>query len=107
MKALRLLLLLLLIALQAKLWLGDGGVLDLWELERQIEAQDRENAELRERNQSLDAEVRDLKEGVDAIEERARSEMGMIREGEIFYQIIDAPVAGQEQASSNRNATGR
>ena len=55
MKALRLLLLLLLIALQAKLWLGDGGVLDLWELERQIEAQDRENAELRERNQSLDA----------------------------------------------------
>ena len=79
----------LILLTQYPLWLGKGGWLRVWEVERQIRAQRVVNRQLQARNQSLDAEVRDLKVGLDAIEERARSELGMIRENEIFFQLIE------------------
>lgn len=79
----------LLLLLQYPLWLGKGGLLRVWEMERQIEAQRETNARMQARNASLDAEVRDLKQGLEAIEERARSELGMIRRDEIFFQVLE------------------
>jgi cell division protein FtsB len=79
----------LLILLQYPLWFGNGGVYAVWKLEREIAAQREENAGLRERNQTLAAEVVDLKQGLSAIEERARIELGMIKQGETFYQVIE------------------
>lgn len=81
----------ILIGLQYPLWLGDGGALALWKLRREIAAQQSENGKLRERNLALEAEVRDLKEGYEALEERARAELGMVRRGETFYQMIENP----------------
>ncbi len=79
----------LIVLLQYPLWLGKGGWLHVWETDRQVKAQKDHNAELRARNDALDAEVRDLKQGYDAIEERARYELGMIKQDEIFFQIVD------------------
>jgi len=79
----------ILVGLQYPLWLGDGGVLAYWKLRQEIDAQKSENETLRERNAALEAEVRDLKEGHEALEERARSELGLIRRGETFYQLIE------------------
>jgi len=89
MKAIIASLAVLLVLLQLKLWFGDGSMMEMWRLEKAIAAQTDENAQLRERNQALAAEVLDLKQGVEAIEERARSELGMIKQGEIFYQVVD------------------
>ena len=76
---------------------GDGSLAEVWNLYQQVEAQQEENRQLRERNQALEAEVKDLKQGLEAIEERAREELGMVRDDETFYQIIeDAP--GQDGA---------
>ncbi len=80
-----------LVMAQTELWSTRSGVPGVLALQRQIDAQMRENATLRERNLALDAEVQDLKQGLEAVEERARSEMGMIRENEVFYQIVDMP----------------
>lgn len=82
-------LVILFVLLQSKLWLGGGGMKDVWRLEDAIAAQTDENTQLRERNRALAAEVMDLKQGQEAIEERARNELGMIKQGETFYQIID------------------
>ncbi|MFZ3323065.1 MAG: cell division protein FtsB [Usitatibacter sp.] len=91
MKTLALILAGLLLGLQYPLWIGKGSWTKVWELERVL-AQNREgNAKLKARNDALDAEVRDLKEGMEAIEERARLELGMIRKDEVFYQIVPAP----------------
>ena len=84
-------LLALLALLQYRLWMGDGSLAEVWNLYQQVETQKRENRELRDRNQALEAEVVDLKQGLDAIEERAREELGMIREDETFYQIVEEP----------------
>jgi len=75
--------------LQYKLWLGDGGIPEVLELEAEIETVQSEVNTLQERNRALNAEVMDLKKGIEAIEERARSEMGMIKKDEIYYQVID------------------
>jgi cell division protein FtsB len=75
--------------IQYPLWLGKGGWLRVWEVDRQIAAQREVNAKLKARNTALDAEVRDLKQGYEAIEERARSELGMIRQDEIFFQVLE------------------
>ncbi len=75
--------------LQYRLWLGDGGLLEVARIQRAIEVQRQENAQLKARNRKLLAEVKDLKGGLEAIEERARSELGMIRRGETFYQLIE------------------
>ncbi|HEY5293316.1 MAG TPA: cell division protein FtsB [Burkholderiales bacterium] len=79
----------LIVLLQYPLWLGKGGWLRVWEIDRQVKAQKDGNAKLRVRNDALDAEVRDLKQGYDAIEERARYELGMIRQDEIFFQVME------------------
>jgi cell division protein FtsB len=77
-------------ALQYGLWLGKGSWMRVWEIDRQIVAQRQTNEQLMARNTALDAEVRDLKEGLGAIEERARSELGMVRHDEIFFQILES-----------------
>ncbi len=79
----------MLLALQFSLWLGDFGLVRYWQLEDQVDAQIEVNERLQSRNQQLQAEVVDLKHGTDALEERARSQLGMIREGEEFYQVIE------------------
>ena len=73
--------------LQYPLWLGKGGWLKVWEYDRQLQQQKEVTRKLEIRNAGLDAEVRDLKQGYDAIEERARFELGMIRQDESFVQI--------------------
>jgi cell division protein FtsB len=78
----------LILALQYPLWAGKGGWMRVWELERTLEQQHETNARLKARNDALDAEVRDLKEGNEAIEERARLELGMIKRDETFYQVV-------------------
>lgn len=85
-----LLLLGLIIALQYGLWLGKGSWMRVWDIDRQILAQQQINERLGARNAALDAEVRDLKEGLGAVEERARSELGMIRNDEIFFQVLES-----------------
>lgn len=89
MRAVPLILLVLLLLLQYPLWLGKGGWLKVWDLNRQVEAQQQLNQQSQTRNAMLDAEVRDLKQGTAAIEERARSELGMIKRDEVFYQILE------------------
>ena len=88
MKILAAVLALLALALQYPLWFGKGGWMRVWELDRQLVAQRAANAQDRARNDALEAEVRDLKEGSDAVEERARLELGMIRKDEVFYQVV-------------------
>lgn len=89
MRVVTLILAILLLLLQYPLWLGKGSWLKVWELNRQLEAQQQANSQTQARNALMDAEVRDLKQGTEAIEERARSELGMVRRGEVFYQIIE------------------
>lgn len=81
----------LLVAIQFPLWLGKGGWMHVRDAERQLRAQNKTNADLEARNAKLAAEVKDLKEGAGAVEERARYELGMLKEGEIFVQIVEAP----------------
>jgi len=94
---------LLILALQYPMWLGKGGWLQLRELNAQVAAQRRVNADLKARNEALDAEVRDLKQGVEAVEERARSELGMIRQDEVFFQLpADTPSATTKKPDLRR-----
>ncbi|HET9835579.1 MAG TPA: cell division protein FtsB [Rhodanobacteraceae bacterium] len=94
-------LIVLLIALQVKLWLGEGGMRDLHGLRARVAAQQADNAKLKQRNQALSAEVQDLKHGQQAIEARARSELGLIKPGETFYQVVSpAPGASAPQPES-------
>jgi cell division protein FtsB len=78
----------LLVAIQYPLWFGKGGWTRVWELDRQLVSQRESTARLKARNDALDAEVRDLKQGLEALEERARMELGMIRKDETFYQVV-------------------
>jgi len=96
-KIIAIVLLLLFIWLQYKIWLQDGGIPEIVELQQEVADVKVEVQTLQERNASLDAEVKDLKKGLDAIEERARSEMGMIKEGEVYYQVIE-PKTEQDSA---------
>jgi cell division protein FtsB len=89
-KALTLTLAALIVLIQYPLWLGKGSWLRVWEVDRQIRAQRDTNRQLKTRNDALEAEVRDLKVGLDAVEERARSELGMIRHDEVFFQVLEA-----------------
>lgn len=89
MKFLTLALVVLIALVQYPLWLGKGSWLRVWEVDQQLKAQRETNQRLQARNAALDAEVRDLKQGSDAIEERARSELGMVKQDEIFFQILD------------------
>jgi len=89
MRVLALVLILLIAALQWPLWAGKGGWIRVWELDQQLKAQRQSNDARRARNSALEAEVRDLKNGYDAIEERARSELGMIAQDEVFFQLVE------------------
>ncbi len=89
MKFVVVVLVVLLVALQYRLWFGRGNLLEVKHLEEITQEQKEENRRLSERNQSLAAEVVDLKQGMEAVEEKARSEMGMIKNSETFYQIVD------------------
>ncbi len=94
MRWIPLILVALILLLQYPLWLGKGGWFKVWDLSRQIETQKAANAKNRERNAVLDAEVRDLKQGTEAIEERARSELNLVKPGEIFFQVrVDKPAS--------------
>lgn len=89
MKILTAVLLSLLAVLQYDLWIGDGSMSAAWQLSGNISDQQNENGLLKQRNDKLAAEVDDLKSGLAAIEERARSELGMIKEKETFVQVVE------------------
>ena len=90
MRFLTLTLVVLIAALQYPLWFGKGSWMRVWEIDRQVHEQRITNDKLRQRNAALEAEVRDLKNGYDAIEERARNELGMTKHDEIFYEVLKA-----------------
>jgi len=94
------LLVVLLLYLQFKLWVGDGGIPDVLHVQNEVDLASKEKNKLQERNKALAAEVHDLKQGLSAIEERARNELGMIRNDETFYQIIK-PSEKQSPASKS------
>jgi cell division protein FtsB len=79
----------LIVVIQFPLWLGKGGWLRVWELDQQVAAQRAQNARLEARNAGIAAEVRDLKQGLDAVEERARYELGLVRPDEVFFQTVE------------------
>ncbi|SFN31222.1 cell division protein FtsB [Nitrosospira briensis] len=106
MKVLSLILAALIILLQYPLWLGKGSWLKVWEVDQQVVAQYETNQKLKTRNAALDAEVRDLKQGYEAIEERARSELGMIREDEIFFHITEDSAEDSEKNFSKEPTEG-
>ncbi len=90
MRVLLAILVILLILLQYKLWIGEGGYRNVQLLKHRVAEQAVENASLEKRNAELQAEVEDLRSGLEAVEERARSELGLIKEGEEFYQVIES-----------------
>lgn len=99
MRLITLILVVLLLLLQYPLWLGRGGWLKVWDLNKQVATQQQINSKTQERNALLDAEVRDLKQGTEAIEERARSELGMIKSDEMFFS--DYGLASSSVAASS------
>ena len=98
MRLLLLSLVLILTLMQARLWLSDGGLREVWRLQAQVAERTEENRRLAARNAALEGEVADLKQGLAAAEERARTDLGMIAEGETFYQITPyRPPAAEER----------
>ena len=103
MKVLLAILVVVVILLQVKMWFGEGGYRDVQRLAERVEQQARENEMLAQRNLELQAEVDDLRQGLQAIEERARSELGMVGKDETFYQIIDASDTDKSIESANEH----
>jgi cell division protein FtsB len=101
------LLLVALLALQYRLWVSPNGMRDVWRTEQAIETQQEENARLQERNRTLAAEVRDLKEGRTAIEERARTDLGMIGSNETFFQVVQPAPSAAEPATETERRTAQ
>jgi cell division protein FtsB len=100
MRIVTIILAVLILLLQYPLWLGKGGWMKVWELNRQVDAQKHINQQAQARNTAMDAEVRDLKQGTGAIEERARSELGMVKRDEVFFQIVNEHVTSPTDHSS-------
>jgi cell division protein FtsB len=98
-------LLALLLLLQYRLWLGEGGTREVARLREEIDAQRAENEQLKVRNRTLAAEVQDLKKGTTAIEERARTDLGMVGKGETFYQVT-VPRTSRASEKHEADATG-
>ncbi len=92
----------LVLLIQYPLWLGKGGLLRVWDMDRQITVQREANSRAQARNAAMDAEVRNLKQGLEAIEERARNELGMIRRDEIFFQVLERVPTGGEAVQSGK-----
>jgi cell division protein FtsB len=101
MKPLGILLGALLLLIQYPLWLGKGGWSRVWELDRQHQQQQQRNQRLAERNAGLESEVRDLRQGLHAVEERARYELGMVRPDEVFVQFNTAPARPPERSGES------
>ena len=100
LRPITLVLAIIILLLQYPLWLGKGSWLKVWDVDRQVDEQKKINQQTQLRNAGLDGEVRDLKQGSEAIEERARSELGMVKRDEVFFQIVgDLPVASSAVAS--------
>lgn len=97
MRVLIAILLILFVLLQFDLWVGEGSLATVWHLKQEIQKQKTENQQLQERNRTLEAEVEDLKQGMRALEERARDELGMIKEGETFIQVIEEDDKNKKQ----------
>ena len=93
MKVLAAAIVMLLVLLQYRLWLGEGGLREVGRLRAEIQSQRDVNQRLKERNRTLAAEVTDLKKGTVAIEERARTDLGMVGKGETFYQVVPPSAA--------------
>jgi len=98
---------LLIVGLQYPMWLGKGGWLQVRDLGRTVVRQHEVNVGLKSRNDALDADVRDLKTGVEAVEERARSELGMVRRDEVFFQLQAAPGSKSADRSETASASLR
>ena len=96
----------LILLIQYPLWLGKGGWLRVWHIEQDLTREQTKNAGLEARNAGLAAEVADLKQGTEAIEERARYELGMVRKDEVFFQIVDEKNPGQAPISPPRRGAG-
>ena len=105
MKWLSAALLVVVVLLQYRIWLSEDGLRELRRLEGSVATQRAENDQLTERNRQLAAEVRDLKNGMQALEERARSELGMIASNETFYQVVPPQQAGGQQGPEHRTRT--
>jgi cell division protein FtsB len=101
-RAVILILAVLLVLLQFRLWVSDSGYRAAWRLDEQVATQQVENDALRERNRALAAEVSDLKTGLDAVQEIARSELGMIREGETLFQVVELEEDSLDAVSGGR-----
>ena len=98
MRVLSILFVLLMLGIQYPLWLGKGGWMRVWDLDQQVDAQRQYNQTLASRNGAMEAEVRDLKQGTDAVEERARYELGLIKPDELFFHVVGAPVGASRAA---------
>ena len=105
MKVLAFVLLVLLFWLQYKVWVQEGGIPEVLQLQQEVDSVKARVRQLQERNQSLNAEVQDLKKGQQAVEERARSELGMIKKGEVYYQVIDP--ASDQKPPARLTPTGK
>jgi cell division protein FtsB len=92
----------LVLALQYRLWISDGGMREVWRLRDEVASQQAENEKLKERNRTLVAEVQDLKQGKTAIEERARTDLGMIGNNESFYQVMSPTTAAPNKATQSK-----
>jgi cell division protein FtsB len=93
----------LILLIQYPLWIGKGGWLTAWRLENKLETEKAKTVKLGQRNATLGAEVRDLKQGTEAVEERARYELGMIRSDEVFYQVVpDSKPTADSGAAAKR-----
>lgn len=107
MKTVLVILLFILVLLQVRLWIGPGSIADIVRLENEIAEQGEENAQLQARNSGLMDEVSDLRNGLDSIEERARSELGLIRKGETFFLIVEnAPNTRESSAPQPQPTPG-
>jgi cell division protein FtsB len=105
LKWLALILIALLIGLQIKLWVGDGGMRDLRAIRARVAEQQAQNVKLKQRNDALHADVEDLKHGQDAAEARARSQLGLIKPGEVFYQVVNGPARAATSAAPSSAST--
>lgn len=102
MRLLIVILILLLAGLQYRLWFGDGSLSEVVQLSAELELQKKQLRKLEERNRKLEAQVLDLQNGFDAYEERARNDLGMIKQGETFFQLVQPqPEPGQKAANTN------
>jgi len=105
MRVVTLILFILLILLQFKLWLGEGGFREVARLETRVGDQREQNENLLQRNAELQAEVEDLRERLDAVEERARNELGLVKPDEQFYQVVPPPPDSQQNDNNDGEST--